>query len=456
MSDMVNSVIATIEKHNLIKKNESILSALSGGADSVCLLFVLQSLAERYGLKIYAAHLNHGLRGDDADSDEKFAAEICRNLSVPFFSKKTDVALFAKENNISEEEAGRICRYDFFDYLTKKHKIDKVATAHNLNDNIETVVMRFLRGTGVSGLGGIPYKNGNIIRPLLDITRSEIEKYLHEKGIGFVTDKTNLETLYFRNKIRLELLPEIKEKYNPNFDMTLNQNIGNYRNAADYLSYAAKEAEKNILKCEGKYFCADIDLLLSEHEYIAKSIIYSAISGMGGDKQVTSNAVEGVWETVKKRQGAVDFSKDIYIEIKYNKIYFVPKNYNKKFCYTLNKPKNVYIEEYDASIKFEIAESADKGILCVDYDKIDGRKIEIRSRKDGDFFTPFGMRGRKKLKDFMIDMKIPNFMRNSIPVFTADNEIFCVGNMRIDDKFKITCNTKHILKIEIKNGGKIL
>ncbi|MBR6645957.1 MAG: tRNA lysidine(34) synthetase TilS, partial [Clostridia bacterium] len=202
MSEILDKVCKTIEKHNLLTFGDSVLCALSGGADSVCLLRVLCLLKEKYDLKIFAAHINHMLRGESADSDEEFAKELCKNFDVPFYSKKIDVLKYAKEHSQSTEEAGREVRYNFFYELCDTYNINKIATAHNLNDNTETVVMRFIRGTGINGLSGIPYKNNNIIRPILDLSRKEIEAFLKDENISFVTDKTNFEPVYFRNKVR--------------------------------------------------------------------------------------------------------------------------------------------------------------------------------------------------------------------------------------------------------------
>ena len=245
---MLKKICNTIDKHNMLIYGDSVLAALSGGADSVCLLISLCKLKEKYNLSVFAAHLNHKIRGEEADSDEMFAMNLCEKLGVPFFSKSEDVLKYAKDNSLTSEEAGRVLRYEFFDEICNKHSISKIATAHNLNDNTETVMMRFIRGSGINGLCGIPYVNGNIIRPLLDIKRAEIETFLDAENQDYVTDKTNKEPIYFRNKVRLNLIPEIEREYNPNFKETLSSNISLYRDAAGFLESIVSQKTEELKK----------------------------------------------------------------------------------------------------------------------------------------------------------------------------------------------------------------
>ena len=213
-NDILQKVKISIEKKDLLKNGDSVLVALSGGADSVFLLNIMLLLKDEFNLSIYAAHINHMLRGKEADYDEEFCRTLCKKNDIKLFTHRADVALIAKETSVSEEVAGRNVRYTFFNEILEKENIQKIATAHNFDDNIETVFMRFIRGTGISGLCGIPYKNNNIIRPILDIKRSEIEDFLSECNADYVTDKTNFEQIYTRNKIRLGIIPEIEKNIN--------------------------------------------------------------------------------------------------------------------------------------------------------------------------------------------------------------------------------------------------
>lgn len=453
---MLKKICNTIDRNNMLLYGDSVLAALSGGADSVCLLVSLCRLKAKYNLSVFAAHLNHKIRGKDADSDELFAMKLCEKLGIPFFSKQMDVLKYARDNSLTSEEAGRILRYEFFDEICKKHSIAKIATAHNLNDNTETVMMRFVRGTGINGLSGIPYVNGNIIRPLLDISRAEIEAFLDSENQDFVTDKTNKEPIYFRNKVRLNLIPEIEREYNPNFTETLSSNIPIYKSAADFLETVISQKEKALIKYEKNYMVIEINQLNKEHDFVIFSVIASAVRKACSDKQITSKMINEIFEIVRKRNGAVEFSKEIYVSVMYDKLFFITERENEEFCVSINNFEEKYIPECDKTITFTIVKSKEKkkNAVYVDYDKIFGKNITVRNRKDGDVFFPSGMTGRKKLKDFFIDKKIPSFLRGKIPVFLADEEIFCVGTMRVSEKVKVGCDTKNILKIEISDGGK--
>lgn len=236
-----------ISEYNLIEYGETVLAAVSGGADSVCLLHVLCALRHELGIKVICAHLNHGIRGASADADEEFVGELCKKLGVKFYSRKTDVLRLAKASGETTEEAGRTARYAFFDEIARKHKIDKIATAHNKNDNIETVLMRIIRGTGIDGLGGIPIKrDGGIIRPLLNVSRSEIEAFCAENGIAYRTDETNSSLDYTRNKIRLELLPFLEKEFSLSALESINRLSQTAREDADFLNSYAERLYKRL------------------------------------------------------------------------------------------------------------------------------------------------------------------------------------------------------------------
>ena len=208
-------VLKTIEKYNMLERGDKVIAAVSGGADSVCMLHILNNLKNDLKFSLCCAHINHGLRGEAADSDEAFVKALCVNMGIDFYSKKFDVARLAEENKITCEEAGRNVRYSFFEEIKTKYGYNKVATAHNKNDNAETVLMRIIRGTGIDGLAGIPYmRNDGVIRPILDISREQVEEYCAENNLEFCTDATNLENDFTRNKVRNMLIPFIEREFN--------------------------------------------------------------------------------------------------------------------------------------------------------------------------------------------------------------------------------------------------
>ena len=456
MSQTLEKICRTIEKHQMLRSGDSVLVALSGGADSVCLLVLLCQLRQKYNISVSAAHLNHMIRGKDADDDELFAKKLCEKFDVPFFSKKEDVLKYAHQNSLTSEEAGRILRYGFFDEICSENSISKIATAHNSNDNTETVVMRFVRGTGINGLSGIPYVNGKVIRPLLDISRTEIETFLDREKQYYVTDKTNNEPIYFRNKIRLNLIPEIEREYNQGFKETLSSNILLYKSAADFLDCIISEKSNQLIKSERNYIFIELSELLKEHDFIISSVVADAVGKACPEKQITSKIINEIFEIAKSESGAIEFSKNLYICAMYGRLFFVNKRKNEPFLTEINDFEDIYIKECDKKISFTEVLKKEKGknAIYVDMDKLSGKKISVRTRRDGDRFFPSGLNGRKKLKDFFIDKKIPSFIRDEIPIFLADDEIFCVGTMRESENCKVGCETKRILKIEISDGGK--
>ena len=218
---MLKNVLEFIKKNRLIENGERILIGLSGGADSVCLTHILYSLKSELNIELFAAHVNHGIRGEEAKRDEEFAKNFAKSLDIPIFIKHADVITEAKNRGVSEEMCGRQIRYEFFEETVKEHNINKIATAHNKNDTVETVLMNFIRGSSLAGLCGIPAKRGNIIRPILPLTREAIIAYVNENKLDYVTDSTNLETVYTRNKIRLDLIPYLEQHFNTNFTNTV-------------------------------------------------------------------------------------------------------------------------------------------------------------------------------------------------------------------------------------------
>ena len=209
-ADLITKTEAAIKKYDLLSGGDSVIIALSGGADSVTLLSVLNSIKEKYNLKLYAAHLNHGIRGEEADNDEKFCKVLCENYNVQLFVKHIDVPKLCTEQKISAELCGRNERYKFFDELSAKLNA-KVATAHTASDNAETLLFNLCRGSSLAGAAAIPPKRGNIIRPLITLTRNEIESYCAENSLSYVTDSTNMSDSYTRNKIRHKVIPALKE-----------------------------------------------------------------------------------------------------------------------------------------------------------------------------------------------------------------------------------------------------
>lgn len=423
---MLEKIKNTIEKYGLIEKGDRVLIGLSGGADSVCLTHTLYLLQDKLGIKIYTAHMNHCIRGDAADSDEHFAAEFSKSLGIDCISEKQDVRGYAETKGISEETAGRELRYAFFERVMKELGLNKIATAHNKNDNAETILMHFMRGSGITGLCGIPFKRGNIVRPMLEITRDEIEQYCEKNNLKYVTDSTNSETVYTRNKIRLDLIPKIQSEFNPGFINTITRNSVLISEEADYIE---READKVCKEIENNSI--SLDCFAKNHDAISRHVIMRMIKSSGiGD--ISAEYTQSVLELAKTgRSGAqISLPDGRIAKIEYGRL-IIGKNEEETapFEYDIPIGKTVFIKEMGISVKAEISDGKD--VFSGD----ENSRIVIRSRREGDVFYLVGMEGSKKVKKYFIDKKITRSERLKTGILTIDNEIAWIIGAQRDRRF---------------------
>lgn len=422
-----------------------VLVGLSGGADSIALLSVLCELSEKYGFVVSAAHINHCLRGETAERDEEFSRAAAERAGVPFYLLRADVRGRAAEKGISEELAGREIRYEFFEKICEENGIDAIATAHHRNDNAETILMNFMRGSGISGLCGIPYRRGKIIRPLLDVTRAEIEHYCNEMLLEYVIDETNLETEYTRNKIRNILIPQIEQMFNPGFVQTVTRNAPVIAADEDYIN---SEARREYERLENDGF--DVSEFNQLHRALRSRIIRMAIEPLCSTSDVPAAVIDSVINLAEENRTGTrcDIARGIGARIEYGKLKFGAVNTeNNGFAYRIKIGERIHIPELKADIFVEYAYSKeDDSAEYFSAENIENSVIELRSRREGDSFCPTGMRGTKKLKDYMIDEKIPRDKRNSVGLLTIDGKIAWVIGKRRDRRFKFT---DHGIKISI-------
>lgn len=460
---MEDKILNTIKKHNLIENGDNVLVGVSGGPDSMALLYALLSIQTEIPFSLYIAHVNHGVRGREADEDEKFVEKISGKLGIPFYSKKIDMEGYAREHKLSSEDAGRRLRYKFFREVLLSINGGKIAVAHNKNDQAETLIMRFFRGTGLDGLKGMEYRNGDIIRPLLDISRNEIEDYILEKNINTRLDRTNLESIYNRNKIRLELIPYIVDNFNPNIVDTLWRTSRTMSNDSEFLEEFSKERYRQLVKVEDKNSIILCRQKFSrEHIAIKQRIIRHSIYNLTGTLDGISEIhVRNVLELFERGDTgkSVDLPNRLEVKTSYDDLIFRIKNLNgnKNYKYSLKRGQATYVKEWNSIFKMEVypiekiqLNFKDRFIKYFDYDKIKG-EIYIRNRRLGDTIQPFGMSGNKKLKDLFIDKKIPIDEREKIPILVDKNDIIWVVGLRTSEKYKITSYTKNVLVIKYKN-----
>lgn len=428
-----------IKKEKTIEKNDRLLIATSGGPDSMYLLYNLIDLRKLYNLDLYVCHLNHGIR-ENAINDENFVISICKKYNINYNIKHVNMNEYAKEHGMTKEEAGRFLRYEFFNEVCDGRKI---LTAHNLNDQAETILARIFRGTGVKGLQGIPQKNGNIIRPILNISRDEIEDYLKSNNYPYVIDETNLVSQYTRNRIRLEIIPYLQKYFNPNIITGLKRLAINVREEREYLD---KIIDKEYCKAKKDNYL-DVNYLKNLDKFIACEIIKKVLEKFSEDI-VNRTYVLDIYNLLFKKTGTyINLSGEIRAEISYEKL--IIEKYKKIDLHSAYLKIGENSTDFGKITLKEGPFMKEKYSVSIDRDKIQG-SLMVRMRKKGDKFTPLGMAGNKKLKDYFIDKKIERKDREKIGLICDDTNIIWVIGYSINDKYKINKDTKNILNMEVK------
>lgn len=455
---VIEAARTAIDHKALIESGDKVLVALSGGADSVCLLSVLKKLSGELGFEVCAAHLNHMIRGAEADRDEAYAAELCTMLGVRFYAERADIPSMAKERGISEELAGREARYAFFDRLCGRHGFTKVATAHNKNDRAETVLMRIIRGTGIEGLGSIKYKRDNIIRPLLDVERCDIEEYCRREDLKFCTDSTNAESDYTRNRIRNELMPMLCESFNPSIINSLCRLADNAAEDAEFINGYANRLYNRInspLK-KKKPVLLDIESLKMIDKGIRnRLILIAARDVMGDDYRLERAHTEAVLSLLEKETGASEMlPSGLKVNVKYGWLEFITakeeaeRRVRHDFLYEIDAENTTEFDSLGVRLCITSPEvKPSKNQMILNYDMIEGKMISIRNRRPGDKLVLFSDGRRRKLKDYWIDKKVPREERNKIPLLCVENEIAAIIGDRVAENYKIKGDTKRGLLI---------
>ena len=466
--DSIEKVRALIKENKLIDDGDKVVIGISGGADSVCLLLLLKDILNSDN--IIAVHINHGIRGEEADRDENFVKILCAKYNIRLEIRHLNVPLFAKENKMSEEEAGRVLRYETFEKIRKEEKASKIAVAHNMNDAAETFLLNLSRGSGITGLTGIKTKNENIIRPLIKTSREEIEKIVAFYEEGFITDSTNHLLIYARNRIRNEILPRLGE---------VNEGVIKHINeAADKLNKIETYIEEESGKAYEKYVAVGDNIFIKDDimtiaEVITEEIIHKAVIKIAGKaRDISGVHISSVKELFLKPVGKkINLPHGVKVYRDYDGIRLLKNDrLTKENKNTLMLPKlklssfeigkisdisiegnNIELTLTDGSIKNLLQNSC---IKWFDYDRI-SNNVLLRYRKDGDYLIISDEGTRKKLKKYFIDNKVPSKMRDSIPLVAAENEILWIVGYRTGEGAKITKATKKILKMEISDyGGK--
>ena len=419
-----------IEENNLFALNGKVLVALSGGADSVALLRVLIDL----GYTCECAHCNFHLRGEESDRDEQFVCSLCQEHQIPLHVKHFETEFYAKEKQISIEMAARELRYAWFEELRKETKANVIAVAHHRDDSVETFLLNLIRGTGINGLKGIQVKNGNIVRPLLETSREDILNYLVFLNQDYVTDSTNFQDEYMRNKIRLNILPMMKEM-NPSIMESIQDTAQKLADVANIYNQNRKEILEISIQENNKEYILPIQTILNDlapltllHEWLVKY-------------QFNSSQIKDIYQCLKQEQSGKQFISNGWVLLRDREHLILRQKVE-----TENAPK-INIETFETDNDFVLIK--DKHIACLDAEKV-VLPLEVRKWKKGDKFIPYGMKGQKKVSDYLTDKKFSLFQKEKQYVVCSEGKIVWLIGERIDDRFKITDKTKRAIIIKIK------
>jgi tRNA(Ile)-lysidine synthase len=446
---MIEEFNRFIFENNLIKQGDKILLAVSGGIDSM----VMAHLFLRRNHKDGIAHCNFSLRGKESDKDEELVRQFAADNNIPFYTIRFETKTYSKINRLSVQMAARELRYNWFEEIRKQNGFDSIAVAHNLNDNIETLLINLIRGTGLAGMAGIKPLNNNIIRPLLFASRQDIQTYCDKNKIVFREDRSNADTKYTRNKIRHLVLPVLKE-INPSVEVTLNETAERFSGFNEIVSEYISQLRETI--AEEKEHIISYNISLLKTHLHNKAVLYELFKPYG----VTNSKLIDLIKVIDGRTGG-QIITDTHRIIKNRKEIIVSDEaYMQETSYTIadteafciypgiSSARNVKISD-----TYEIP--SDPQIACIDLQKI-SFPVLIRKWKPGDYFYPLGMKQKKKLSDYFIDNKYSRFDKETIFILESDGKIVWLIGDRIDDRFKITGSTKKGLLIKLKRKALII
>ena len=474
---MINKVTTYVKKYNMLCDQDTVIAGISGGADSVCLLFVLSEIQKQIPFQLAVVHVNHLIR-DNAAQDADYVKKLCDYMKIPFYLVEKDVSSIAQTNKISEEEAGRTVRYEAFDELLwkidqnaiAKHQA-KIAVAHNLNDRAETMLFHLCRGSGINGLASIrPVKKRigkpDIIRPLLSISRKEIEDYLTKLGVEWCIDSTNEEDTYTRNRIRHHVLPCMEKEI-------FSGAISNMGRAADILAetddYVQIETEKAYNSCvASNRDVLSVTGLLKLHPFLQKQVILYLLKKITPAlKDIAYTHVESILSLFyKDANRQIHLPYGILVRRNYEEVCFLkegeetsfrsdsfqlklPNPYEAPQCIFLPNQETMEFKVFANESSVNIMQN--KYTKWFDYDKIE-KSLTIRTRQTKDFLTINEENSKKTIQDYMVDEKIPRDQRDQIWLLAEENHILWVVGHRISNYYKVKNGTKYILQVQFRGG----
>jgi tRNA(Ile)-lysidine synthase len=462
---LLDRVRKTIDRYHLLDKGDRVIVGVSGGMDSMALLHLLYAFRQQFALFLVVAHVNHGLRPMESEKEADLVQKEAERLGLPYEYGHFNVKDFQKMSGLSLQDGARRIRFHFLNGLLKKYGAGKIALGHNADDQVETVLLRLLRGSGLKGLKGmLPIREARVIRPLLEAWRKEIEWFVREMGIPYLVDSSNLNGHYLRNRIRLSLVPLIEKEYQSNFKEIVLRTSAFLRKENDYLEREKEEAYKKIVREEKDSLSFLFSQYQSLHEAIQWRVAQKMLEKISGEESIHEEGEGSEVNLISKRlqqpppSFLLELPFGICVEKRYDRV-LLRKGRIKTippFEVELISPgrtfieeigREVVIEEIDKDEQFRYLKEATRTAL-LDYQSLH-LPLKIRNFRPGDQFQPLGVKGTQKLKEFFIDHKIPKFERSEIPLLLSREMIAWVIGYRIDERFKVSEKTRRILKVEI-------
>jgi tRNA(Ile)-lysidine synthase len=457
---LYDRALATIQKYQMLDKGDHVLVAVSGGPDSVALLYFLAHIAEVYDLTLIAFHLDHEIRGAAAQEDARFVEELAYKLQVPVIIRAVDVPALAQQEKRSLEEAAREARYRLMDELAAEQQCNRVALGHHADDQVETFLMRLVRGAGLDGLRAMLPVRGRYIRPFIELTKDEILAFLEENNLPYRTDASNEDTSILRNKLRHELIP-LLESYNPRFKGSILTTIEVVRADHTHLDELTERIFGELGEFEDNTVRVPVQGVLAQAVSIRRRLIRRCIRQVKGDLYgIEFKHIEAIINGLESAPARieVELPGNIIIFSEYEWLVCAPRDMYappRVVPILLEVPGTNKIDELDIVIDAryetpaELVFGQNGGIAHLDADTLPGT-LRVRTRKPGDTFRPLGMTGEKKLQDFFVDEKVPRRKRDNVPIVAADDTIVWVAGFRIDERFKVTADTRRVLTLKLR------
>lgn len=430
-----------IEENQLFSSTDQVLAAVSGGRDSLLLVHLLKQAGYSFGI----AHCNFMLRGAEADGEQDFTEELAKQLGVPFYTTNFDTQQYAADKHISVQMAARELRYQWFDEIRASFGYNKIAVAHHQNDSVETILLNLTRGTGIAGMHGILPVNGNIVRPLLFLTRDEIDAIAASENLKYVDDSSNASTKYARNKIRHEVIPKLKE-LNPRLEQTFKNNMERFREMEMLLQEALIHVRKEFVEGIGGIY---ISIEKVKRLKPQRLLLFGLLSPYGFNE----TAVDDLIVSLDKHSGRT-FESSAYVLLLDRDQLIISKRKT-----IIDQPVLIYENMYEVEFdRHKLSLISDDSAMIVKGNPMafsaDAAQLiyplTLRHWREGDTFCPLGMKGKKKLSDFFIGEKIPLNQKDHVPVLVNGNaEIIWIGGLRPDDRYKVTPLTKKVIIFEL-------